>query len=140
MHAQGIALWRWFIDHRRQLALIAACGLTIGLLLVVLPWLLLFAATEWKLSRRRGRILGLALAGQLTRTLRWLWCELSDTPHGPWHPCAQCGKPIDDRSRAAYCSHSCRHHGPAWNGTRRRTIHGSPIGPNAGCAQSGCRS
>ena len=45
---------------------------------------------------------------QLLRALRWVWCELTDTPHGPWHPCAQCGVPIGDRSRAAYCSHVCR--------------------------------
>ena len=107
MHAQGNALRRWFSNHRPELTLTAALGLMAAVLLIALPWLLLLGAVEWKTIRRR-RILGLAVAGQLLRASRWLWCELTDTPHGPWHPCAQCGLPIDDRSQAAYCSHACR--------------------------------
>jgi hypothetical protein len=29
-------------------------------------------------------------------------------PQSKWHPCAQCGTPIEEPSRAAYCSHACR--------------------------------
>jgi hypothetical protein len=53
-----------------------------------------------------------ALAGAkwLWRTVIWMCCELTDTRHGPSHPYVHCGRPIGDRSRAAYCSHSCRQH------------------------------
>ena len=108
MHAQGNDLWRWLSWHRLQLA--AATGLVgvAALLLFSGPALLIVAAVEWKYSRRRSRVLSLALLGLLARALVWLWRELRNVPHDPWHPCAQCGAPIEAPSRAWYCSPGCR--------------------------------
>jgi hypothetical protein len=100
---------RW--QDRRRLALAAAVALTTAALLLAGPPLALFAAVEWKLAakpHRRRRLTGWAAAGLIWRAMVWLWLELAEAPHGPWHPCAQCGRPIERPSRAAYCSHSCR--------------------------------
>jgi hypothetical protein len=108
MQAQGNSLWRWVSGHRLQL--LAATVLTgVGaLLLFTGPALLIVAAVEWKYSRRRSRVLSLALLGLLARALVWLWQELRNVPHCPWHPCAQCGAPIEAPSKAWYCSPLCR--------------------------------
>jgi hypothetical protein len=37
-----------------------------------------------------------------------LWRDLRGVPHGRWHPCAQCRAPIEEPSRAWYCSPGCR--------------------------------
>ena len=67
------------------------------------------AAVEWKHSRRKHpRLLGVALAGLLARSLVWLWRDLQNLPQGDWHPCAQCGAPIEVPSQAWYCSPACR--------------------------------
>lgn len=108
MHAQGIALWRRFSWHRFQLAAGAALALVAGLLVFVGPALLVLAALEWKYSRRRARLLSLTLLGLLARAVVWLWQELRGLPHGHWHPCAQCGAPIEAPSQAWYCSPACR--------------------------------
>lgn len=110
MHAQGNDLWRWLSWHRLQIA--AATGLVAvaAVLLFTGPALLVVAAVEWKYSRRRSRVLGLALLGLLARALVWLWQELRNVPHGPWHPCAQCGAPIEAPSQAWFCSPACRRH------------------------------
>lgn len=108
MHSHGIALWRWLSWHRLQIA--AATGLVgvAALLLVAAPVLLAGAVVEWTHNRRGNRILSLALLGLLARALVWLWQELRRLPHGKWHPCAQCGAPIEAPSRAWYCSVGCR--------------------------------
>jgi hypothetical protein len=69
---------------------------------------LLLAAIEWKQARRRRRLLGLALLAEVAHAIVWLWDELHGAPHGSWHPCGQCRRPIEEPSRAAYCSHACR--------------------------------
>ena len=106
MQAQGIALWRWLSAHRREIAVGGALVAVAATLALVGPVLLVISAMEWK--RRSRRLLGLALAGLLLRAVVWLWLELGAAPHGRWHPCAQCGTPIEDPSRAWYCSPVCR--------------------------------
>ena len=109
MQAHGIALWRWLRWHRREMWVGGALVVVVGVLVFAGPLLLGVAAIEWKRSRRRrARLLGLALAGVLVRAVVWLWQELWDVPHGRWHPCVQCGKPIEEPSRASYCSPICR--------------------------------
>jgi hypothetical protein len=106
MQTQGIALWRWISWHRYQLALAAALVLIAAVFLFSAPVLLAIAAYEWK-SRHR-RVIGLALLGLLARSSLWLRQEFQGIPHGKWHPCAQCGAPIEAPSRAWYCSPLCR--------------------------------
>lgn len=108
MHSHGIALWRWLTWHRLQVATGSALALVAALLLFAGPALLALAAVEWKYSRRRSRLVTLALVGCLARAVVWLWQELRGLPHGQWHPCAQCGAPIEAPSRASYCSPACR--------------------------------
>jgi hypothetical protein len=108
MHSHGIALWRWLSWHRDQLAAGLALALVAAVLITAGPALLAVAAVEWKYTRRRNRVLSLALLGLLARGLIWLWQELRNVPHGPWHHCAQCGAPIEGPSRAWYCSPACR--------------------------------
>ena len=108
MHSHGIALRRWLSWHRYQLAAGAAFALVAAVLVTAGPALLAAAAIEWKYTRRRNRVLSLALLGLLARGLVWLWQELRGLPHGWWHPCAQCGAPIEAPSQAWYCSPACR--------------------------------
>lgn len=108
MQAQGIALWRWLSWHRYQLAAAAALIVASATLLFLGPALLAAAALEWKYSRRPNRLLSLAVFGLLLRAVFWLGKELRNLPHGEWHPCAQCGAPIETPSRACYCSPACR--------------------------------
>ena len=108
MHAQGIALWRWFSWHRYQFAAGAALAVVAAPLVLLGPALLVLAAIEWKYSRKRSRLLTLALAGCFARAVVWLWQELRGFPHEQWHPCAQCGAPIEAPSHARYCSPACR--------------------------------
>ena len=108
MHTQRTDLSRWLICHRRQLAAGAALLVLFAALVVAGPILLAMAVLEWKHGRRRNRLLGLALVGLLVRVVVWLWQELRNLPHGDWHPCAQCGAPIESPSRAWYCSPACR--------------------------------
>jgi hypothetical protein len=108
MQAHGIALWRWLTLHRYQLGVAVALVALAAALAMVGPLLLLIGAFEWKRGRRR--VLGLALAGLVFRALVWLWQELWGIPRGRWHACAQCGHPIEERSRAWYCSPICRHY------------------------------
>jgi hypothetical protein len=83
----------------------------LALLLITGPFLGLLAVIEWKLqppTRRKPRLIGLLLIRLLLSALAWLWCELHGVPHRRWHPCVQCGKPIEAPSRAEYCSPACR--------------------------------
>jgi hypothetical protein len=108
MQTQGTTLRRWLTRHRRELATGTALLLVTALLVTLGPLLLLVAALEWKHGRRRGSLLGAALAGMMIRAVVWLWQDLRNLPHGDWHPCAQCGAPIEGPSRAWYCSPGCR--------------------------------
>jgi hypothetical protein len=108
MHSHGIALWRWLSWHRYQVAFGTALVLVAAVLLVAAPVLLVVGAFEWKSSRRPNRLLAFAVAALLLRAAAWLWEELWNHPHGQWHPCAQCGAPIEAPSRAWYCSPACR--------------------------------
>lgn len=106
MQAHGIALWRWLSLHRYQIGVGAALVAVAATLAFVGPLLVLVGAVEWKRGNRR--LLGLAFAGLLFRAAVWLWQELRGLPHGPWHACGQCGRPIPEPSRAWYCSPMCR--------------------------------
>jgi len=106
MHSHRIALWRWLNWHRYQLATATGLVLVVGLLLCSAPLLLAIGAIEWKARHRR--LLGLAILSLLLRSVVWLWQELRNVPHRRWHPCAQCGAPIEAPSRAWYCSPLCR--------------------------------
>ena len=108
MHSHATALRRWLSWHRYQLAAGSALALVAAVLLLTGPALLAVAAVEWKYTSRRNRVLSLALLGLLARALVWLWQELRGLPHGRWHPCAQCGAPIEAPSQAWYCSPFCR--------------------------------
>jgi hypothetical protein len=99
-------LWRWLRWHRYQLAAAAALVATAAALVAVAPLLLAVSAVEWKRGDRR--VLGLAALGLLARAVVWLWQGLRGLPHGRWHSCVQCGTPIEEPSRAAYCSPPCR--------------------------------
>jgi len=70
--------------------------------------LLVLAVAEGRPRRPRRDPVGLSVITQLAHAVAWLWRELHGQPHGPWHPCQQCGRPILEPSRAAYCSHACR--------------------------------
>jgi len=108
MHDHRSALWRWLRDHRHQLLLTTALVTATSALLVLGPLLIALAFAESMMQKRRGMFVGLILAAALARAVVWLWHELRDEPHGRWHRCAQCGQPIEEPSRAAYCSHPCR--------------------------------
>ncbi len=111
MHTHRIAGFGRNRPDRRQLVLAGALALALTALVALAPWLFVLAAAEWKLAagrRRKPALLGLAGAALLWRAVVWLWLELREAPHRPWHPCAQCGRPVEQPSRAAYCSHECR--------------------------------
>jgi hypothetical protein len=97
---------RWLSRHRYQLAAATGLILVAAVLLATTPLLLALAAVEWK--QRHRRLLGLAVLGLLARTDVWLWQEFRGLPHGRWHSCVQCGTPIEEPSRAEYCSPVCR--------------------------------
>jgi hypothetical protein len=98
--------WRWLSWHRYQLAPAAGLAVTAAVLVAVAPLLLAVSAVEWKRAHRR--VLGLALLGLLATAVVWLWHELHGLPHGRWHSCVQCGRPVEEPSRAEYCSPVCR--------------------------------
>lgn len=106
MRTHRIRLRRWFSEHRYQLALVTATGVVGVSLAACAPLLLTAAAVEWKLGHRR--LLAIAILAALGRALVWLWQELRSHPHRRWHPCAQCGFPIEAPATAWYCSPACR--------------------------------
>jgi hypothetical protein len=108
MQSHVIAASRWLRRRRFEVAVAVALVCALAALAVVGPWLLAVAALEWKYGKRRKRLLGIALATLLASAVVWLWREMRGAPHRAWHPCAQCGVPIEAPSRAAYCSHACR--------------------------------
>jgi hypothetical protein len=107
MQAQASALWRWITTHHRELLAGTALAVTVAALVLAGPWLLALAAVEWKRSRRK-RLLALTLIGLLAHAVVWLLRDLRGAPHADWHPCTQCGAPIEAPSRAWYCSPACR--------------------------------
>jgi hypothetical protein len=106
MQLHRIPLRSWFSWHRYPLAVAIALVLVALAFLAVAPMLAVVAAVEWKYRHRR--LLGLLLLVVLFRAVVWLWLELRGLPHGRWQPCVQCGAPIEEPSRASYCSPSCR--------------------------------
>jgi hypothetical protein len=73
--------------------------------------LLPIAAIEWwqRIKRhKRQALMSVLLLNMLLQAAHVLWCRLRHIPPGKWHPCAQCGRPIEEPSRAAYCSNACR--------------------------------
>ena len=80
------------------------------LLFAALPLLLALAVVERRTTNRRKNLPGVALTRLLARAAVWLWRDLRGIPHARWHPCAQCGKPIEEPSRASSCSPLCRRH------------------------------
>jgi hypothetical protein len=111
MRFHVIAAYRWIAAHRYELTLSAGLFFAFALLIVATPVLLAIALIEARYannSRRRSRPLGVISVIALANAVRWLWDELHDAPHHPWHACAQCGWPIEEPSRASYCSHQCR--------------------------------
>jgi hypothetical protein len=105
---------RWISAHRYHITLGAGLVFTLALLIFATPILLVIALIEshQAANNRRRRYQPAALIAFVTLLMaaRWLWQELHGMPHRPWHPCAQCGRPIEEPSRAAYCSHACRTH------------------------------
>jgi hypothetical protein len=108
MHGHRTALWRWLCDHRHELALTIALAVTSSVLAVLGPMLLTLALVENLTNNRKRRPVGLTVTFALAEAVVWVWHELRDESHGRWHPCVQCGRPIDEPSRAAYCSDACR--------------------------------
>ena len=108
-HVNGA--FRWISAHRYELALITCLLITLALLICAAPFLLALAALESQQDhhrRGRNRLCGLIVLSALIKAVRWFWFELNQIPHHRWHACAQCGRPIEEPSRAAYCSHTCR--------------------------------
>jgi hypothetical protein len=109
VHHHRTAAWRWLSDHRHELAVGTALIATAAVLVAVGPALLTLAILEGVAQKGRRRTpVALTLAAGLACAVAWLWRELHHQPHGRWHACAQCGQPIEEPSRAAYCSHDCR--------------------------------
>lgn len=112
MRSHVIAAGRWISDHRHQIAIATCLTILLAFLVCVAPILLALAIVESRQThgRRlpRNRLCGLIALSFLANSVRWLWNELQGAPQRPWHPCAQCGRPIEAPSRAAYCSHECR--------------------------------
>jgi hypothetical protein len=103
--------YRWITAHRRELALATGLLLALVTLVLAVPVLLLVAAVESRHGsrrRRKRRLNSLVALSTPVGVIGWLWCELNELPHGRWHPCVQCGQPIQEPSRAAFCSHACR--------------------------------
>jgi hypothetical protein len=92
-----------------RLLLAFLAGLALYLLWQALPYVALLAAALAALRRRRrgGRSsFASALLGLLAA---YLGLRRQGRSWGPsWHPCEQCGAPIDRPSRARYCSQACR--------------------------------
>jgi hypothetical protein len=108
MQSHVIRATRWARRHHHEIVVTAGLIITGAALIIATPVLLTIAAVEWKQGRRRRRLLSLALILVLARAMAWLWRELRHVPHGRWHPCGQCCAPIEEPSRAVYCSHACR--------------------------------
>jgi hypothetical protein len=111
MQSHVIPATRWLSAHRREL-LLGLCLTGVLCLIAIGTTLLLPIATiEWwqrNNHHKRHALMSVSLLTMLLRTAHVLWCKLRHIPRSKWHPCAQCGHPIEEPSRAAYCSHACR--------------------------------
>jgi len=125
----GVA-WHAFRLTRWAIPRLLLPALALYLLWQLLPYLLLLLALTSLASRvggrrQRGRGTGLRVAElALALLAAWLGLRRHGRTFGPaWHPCEQCGAPIDKPSRARYCSEACRrytrlrHHAeaPEWD-------------------------
>lgn len=93
--------------HRARIVVGALLILLAFGLAVFAPFLFALAIVERRNRGQRRLLFTLAVIGAVA----WLWRELTRNPHephGPWHPCRQCGYPIANTSRARYCSSGCR--------------------------------
>lgn len=106
MRTHATALLRRTWSDRRKFALATAIVLLAMAMVIATPLLLLTTVVQRETIRREPLALSSFRVG--VRALLWLTRELTGAPHGPWHLCAQCARPILDTSRAAYCSHACR--------------------------------
>jgi hypothetical protein len=98
-------LWR----YRRELAL-SLLLITLATTLVALaPPLLLIAAVQERRPRRRG--VPLSVLRNVWEAVAWTWRNLHRLPRPGWHPCEQCGFPIEPPSKASFCSTACRRYG-----------------------------
>jgi hypothetical protein len=96
-------------QHRRELAL-SLLLITLATTLVALtPPLLLIAALQEQRPRRRSH--PLRVLQNIWDALAWSWRQLHRLPRPGWHPCEQCGFPIEPPSRACFCSKACRRYG-----------------------------
>jgi hypothetical protein len=111
MQYHVIAAIRRLQAHRRELMLGFGLVCVSGLLFAAAPVSLLAVAIERQVHhrrRRRRQLWSVLLFVFLLRTAHSLWRSLRRIPNRPWHPCAQCGKPIQAPSRAKYCDNVCR--------------------------------
>jgi hypothetical protein len=109
MHTQPSSPLRWTRAHQREIRDTVALAVVGASLVALLPLLVALGLVERSRDRRKPPAATLILRA-LVRALVWLFRDLTDSPQGPWHPCAQCGQPILEPSRATYCSHACRNY------------------------------
>jgi hypothetical protein len=96
-------------QHRRELAL-SLLLITLATTLVALtPPLLVVAILQERRPRRRSR--PLRVLRNFWDAAAWSWRQLLRLPGSGWHPCEQCGFPIEPPSRARFCSAACRRYG-----------------------------
>jgi hypothetical protein len=123
MQTHVIAGSRWLRRHQHEITVATALAISFTTLVLATTIVLPIAAIEWKQTPRSKRVLSLAVLSVLVQTTVRLWCELRNIPHGRWHPCTQCGRPIEEPSRAAYCSHACR----TWARLEREALDNDPF-------------
>ena len=114
------AVSRWFRRHPFAAVVLGVVAAVV--LLIVVYWRTLVL---WGSALVLGRMLWILLVGRPPRRSRGTMLALAESTlalglaafglsrtrgrTGPaWHPCENCGAPIDLPSRAAYCSQGCR--------------------------------
>lgn len=83
----------------------------VALWLFTWPFRMAAVAAGIRPPRRRGSrtMIALALESTLALVLSAFGLRRRGGRIGPsWHPCENCGAPIEKPSRAAYCSQACR--------------------------------
>ena len=107
MHQQpnpASLLWR----YRRELALGLLLVGSAAVLVLLTPPLLALVALERNRRSRRRQSTGRNILQLLVRAVAWTWRKLLQVPRHGWHPCEQCGYPIEPPSTARFCSPACR--------------------------------
>lgn len=91
--------------------LVAALGLA-AVWLFSWPFRLMSRMAGVGSARREHRtMIALAVESTAALVLSALGLRRAGRRIGPsWHPCEECGQPIDAPSKAAFCSESCRRH------------------------------